>query len=122
MDGGDFGHDRPQPARDQHPLRAREAAPVERDIVVHQRLRAAQAALAQTVLGRQERLIQERASTQTAVDRARVQPGDLLEFSGPSGSFIFTGRECKCILLIGGGVGITVSDPGGVRTPATSPT
>jgi glycine betaine catabolism B len=37
----------------------------------------------------------------------RVQPGDLLEFSGPSGSFIFTGRECKCILLIGGGVGIT---------------
>src|SRR5207247_7095457 len=38
---------------------------------------------------------------------SRVQPGDLLDFSGPSGSFIFTGRECKCILLIGGGVGIT---------------
>ncbi len=37
----------------------------------------------------------------------RVQEGDLLEFSGPSGSFIFTGRECKCILLIGGGVGLT---------------
>lgn len=37
----------------------------------------------------------------------QVQPGGLLEFSGPSGSFIFTGRECKCILLIGGGVGIT---------------
>ena len=37
----------------------------------------------------------------------RVQPGALLDFSGPSGSFIFTGRECKCILLIGGGVGIT---------------
>lgn len=37
----------------------------------------------------------------------RAQPGDLLECSGPSGSFIFTGRECKCILLIGGGVGIT---------------
>ena len=37
----------------------------------------------------------------------RVQPGDLLEFFGPLGSFIFTGRECKCILLIGGGVGIT---------------
>jgi ferredoxin-NADP reductase len=36
-----------------------------------------------------------------------VQEGDLLESSGPSGSFIFTGRECKCILLIGGGVGIT---------------
>ncbi|MFO0842305.1 MAG: FAD-binding oxidoreductase [Gemmataceae bacterium] len=38
---------------------------------------------------------------------AHVQEGDLLECSGPSGSFIFTGRECKCILLIGGGVGIT---------------
>lgn len=37
----------------------------------------------------------------------RIQPGDLLDFSGPTGSFIFTGRECKCILLIGGGVGIT---------------
>lgn len=37
----------------------------------------------------------------------RIKEGDLLEFSGPSGSFIFTGRECKCILLIGGGVGIT---------------
>lgn len=36
-----------------------------------------------------------------------VREGDLLDFSGPSGSFIFTGRECKCILLIGGGVGIT---------------
>ena len=37
----------------------------------------------------------------------RVREGDLLEFSGPSGTFTFTGRECKCILLIGGGVGIT---------------
>ena len=37
----------------------------------------------------------------------RVKVGDLLECSGPSGSFIFTGRECTCILLIGGGVGIT---------------
>ncbi|MBX9792604.1 MAG: 2Fe-2S iron-sulfur cluster binding domain-containing protein [Pirellulales bacterium] len=37
----------------------------------------------------------------------RTQEGDLLAFSGPSGAFIFTGRECKCILLIGGGVGIT---------------
>ena len=36
-----------------------------------------------------------------------VREGDLLEFSGPAGSFTFTGRECKCILLIGGGVGIT---------------
>ncbi|MFO0842277.1 MAG: FAD-binding oxidoreductase [Gemmataceae bacterium] len=37
----------------------------------------------------------------------RVKEGDLLECSGPSGSFIFTGRECRCILLIAGGVGIT---------------
>jgi ferredoxin-NADP reductase len=37
----------------------------------------------------------------------QIREGDLLEASGPSGSFIFTGRECKCILLIGGGVGIT---------------
>lgn len=38
---------------------------------------------------------------------SHVHEGDLLEFSGPSGAFTFTGRECKCILLIGGGVGIT---------------
>jgi ferredoxin-NADP reductase len=38
---------------------------------------------------------------------SQVREGDLLEFSGPAGSFIFTGRECKCILLIAGGVGIT---------------
>jgi ferredoxin-NADP reductase len=37
----------------------------------------------------------------------QVKEGDLLDCSGPSGSFVFTGRECKCILLIGGGVGIT---------------
>ncbi|MBY0587163.1 2Fe-2S iron-sulfur cluster binding domain-containing protein [bacterium] len=36
-----------------------------------------------------------------------IREGDLLELSGPMGSFTFTGRECKCILLIGGGVGIT---------------
>ena len=36
-----------------------------------------------------------------------VKPGDLLQCSGPYGTFIFTGRECKCILLIGGGVGVT---------------
>ncbi len=37
----------------------------------------------------------------------QTKEGDLLDFSGPSGSFTFTGQECKCILLIGGGVGIT---------------
>jgi ferredoxin-NADP reductase len=38
---------------------------------------------------------------------ARVKAGDLVECSGPAGTFIFTGRECTCILLIAGGVGIT---------------
>jgi ferredoxin-NADP reductase len=38
---------------------------------------------------------------------SHIREGDLVKFSGPSGAFIFTGRECKCILLIGGGVGIT---------------
>lgn len=37
----------------------------------------------------------------------QVREGDLLDCSGPSGSFVFTGRECKCVLLIGGGVGVT---------------
>ena len=37
----------------------------------------------------------------------QVKVGDLLEFSGPSGAFTFTGTECNCILLIAGGVGIT---------------
>lgn len=36
-----------------------------------------------------------------------TKEGDLIECSGPSGSFTFTGQECKCILLIGAGVGIT---------------
>jgi ferredoxin-NADP reductase len=38
---------------------------------------------------------------------SHIREGDLVTFFGPSGAFIFTGRECKCILLIGGGVGIT---------------
>jgi ferredoxin-NADP reductase len=38
---------------------------------------------------------------------ARVTVGYLVECSGPAGTFIFTGRECTCILLIAGGVGIT---------------
>ena len=37
----------------------------------------------------------------------QIREGDLVELSAPSGLFTFTGRECKCILLIGGGVGIT---------------
>ena len=37
----------------------------------------------------------------------QIKEGDLVELSAPSGLFTFTGRECKCILLIGGGVGIT---------------
>ena len=38
---------------------------------------------------------------------SQVNEGDLLQCSGPTGAFVFTGRECKCILLIAGGVGIT---------------
>lgn len=37
----------------------------------------------------------------------RVREGDLLDCSGPVGTFTFTGRECKCVLLIAGGVGVT---------------
>jgi ferredoxin-NADP reductase len=37
----------------------------------------------------------------------RVKEGDLVDCSGPTGAFVFTGRECDCVLLIGGGVGIT---------------
>ena len=37
----------------------------------------------------------------------RVAVGDLLEVSGPSGVFTFTGNEADSIVLIGGGVGIT---------------
>ena len=36
-----------------------------------------------------------------------VQAGDLLDFVGPSGSFVFTGHECKCLVFIAAGVGIT---------------
>lgn len=36
-----------------------------------------------------------------------VSEGGLLHLSGPAGAFVFTGRECKCIVLIAGGVGIT---------------
>ena len=37
----------------------------------------------------------------------RVQAGDLLDFTGPSGCFVFTGHECKCLVFIAAGVGIT---------------
>src|ERR1035437_4881416 len=37
----------------------------------------------------------------------RVQVSDLLDFAGPSGAFVFTGRECKCLTFIAAGVGIT---------------
>ncbi len=37
----------------------------------------------------------------------RVQEGDILDFLGPSGSFVFTGHECKCLVFIAAGVGIT---------------
>ncbi|MGF7213365.1 ferredoxin-NADP reductase [Skermanella aerolata] len=37
----------------------------------------------------------------------QVAIGDLLEVSGPSGVFTFTGEEAGSIVLIGGGIGIT---------------
>ncbi len=37
----------------------------------------------------------------------RAKTGDLLEITVPSGSFFFTGKEAKGIVLIAGGVGIT---------------
>lgn len=37
----------------------------------------------------------------------RIHENDLLDCSGPAGTFTFTGRECKCVLLIAGGVGVT---------------
>ena len=36
-----------------------------------------------------------------------LQEGELLEASGPTGKFTFTGAEAKSVVLIGGGVGIT---------------
>ena len=37
----------------------------------------------------------------------QVTTGDLLQVSGPSGVFTFTGEEAGSIVLIGGGIGIT---------------
>ena len=37
----------------------------------------------------------------------KVQEGDALDISAPSGKFTFTGDEAESIVLIGGGVGIT---------------
>ncbi|MBC7961527.1 MAG: 2Fe-2S iron-sulfur cluster binding domain-containing protein [Steroidobacteraceae bacterium] len=36
-----------------------------------------------------------------------LQEGELLEASGPTGKFTFTGAEARSVVLIGGGVGIT---------------
>ena len=37
----------------------------------------------------------------------QIQVGDTLKVSGPSGKFVFSGKESSGVLLIGGGVGIT---------------
>lgn len=37
----------------------------------------------------------------------RLQTNDLLDCSGPFGAFVFTGTECKCLVFIAAGVGIT---------------
>lgn len=36
-----------------------------------------------------------------------VHEGELLQFTGPSGAFTFTGEESKSVVLIAGGVGVT---------------
>lgn len=36
-----------------------------------------------------------------------LKVGDVLKISGPSGKFVFTGKESPAVLLIAGGVGIT---------------
>ena len=36
-----------------------------------------------------------------------INVGDVLKISGPSGKFVFTGKESPAVLLIAGGVGIT---------------
>lgn len=36
-----------------------------------------------------------------------VAVGDLINIEGPGGTFVFSGRECPSVVLIGGGVGIT---------------
>ena len=36
-----------------------------------------------------------------------IKVGDVLKISGPSGKFVFTGKESPAVLLIAGGVGIT---------------
>ena len=38
---------------------------------------------------------------------SQVNEGDVLEFTGPSGRFTFTGQEADSIVLIAGGVGVT---------------
>ena len=37
----------------------------------------------------------------------QIKVGDALKISGPSGKFVFTGKESPAVLLIAGGVGIT---------------
>lgn len=37
----------------------------------------------------------------------RVHEGELLQFTGPSGAFTFTGEEADSVVLIAGGVGVT---------------
>lgn len=36
-----------------------------------------------------------------------LEPGDEVEIEAPSGTFYFTGKDARSVLLIGGGVGIT---------------
>lgn len=49
----------------------------------------------------------EQHGTVSAYLHDRVHEGELLQFTGPSGAFTFTGEEAASVVLIAGGVGVT---------------
>ncbi|MDD1516959.1 MULTISPECIES: FAD-binding oxidoreductase [Bradyrhizobium] len=62
---------------------------------------AAQTAYVETTIKRQE------GGLLSDYMHGQLKEGDLVEVTGPSGAFTFTGTEADSVVLIGGGVGIT---------------
>ncbi|WP_456748810.1 FAD-binding oxidoreductase [Bradyrhizobium sp. USDA 4354] len=62
---------------------------------------AAQTAYVETTIKRQE------GGLLSDYMHGHLKQGDLVEVTGPSGAFTFTGTEADSVVLIGGGVGIT---------------
>ncbi|MDF0495525.1 FAD-binding oxidoreductase [Bradyrhizobium yuanmingense] len=62
---------------------------------------AAQSAYVETTIKRQE------GGLLSDYMHGQLKEGDLVEVTGPSGAFTFTGTEADSVVLIGGGVGIT---------------